>query len=138
MIVRHQFRRGAVLGAAYLATAIVVNALRRHDAVSAETVMRILGVQGGLSVIVLANEIPKRLVPLEDLNSDPKREQMLRRLGARVAFVGGLVLTLTYAFAPAASVRPLALWLSAPFAIVYMALLLRGEWVRRRHVQRDA
>lgn len=138
MIVRHQVRRGAILGVVYLVTALVVSELRRHDTVSAGTAMRIMGVLGGLIVIILANGLPKRLVPLEDLNCDPVREQMLRRFGARVALVGGLVLALVYAFAPAGTARPLALWLSAPFAIIYMALLLRGEWVRRRGVRRDA
>jgi hypothetical protein len=72
------------------------------------------------------------------LNCDPAREQMLRRLGALVALLGGLCFTLAYAFAPAASARTLAFSLASPFALVYMALLLRGEWVRHTGKRRGA
>ena len=139
MIVKHQVRAGLAIGAAGLATALVLHTLQRHDAISAETAMRILGGEAGLGAMILANRLPKRLVPLEDeLNCDPAREQMLRRLGARVALLGGLIMTLVYAFAPAAQVRTLLLLLSGPFFLVYTGLLLRGEWVRRRVVRHDA
>lgn len=132
MIVKHQIRRGLALGAVYLLTAMVVNELQRRDVVGTETVIRILGVLRGLIVIILANAIPKRLVPLADLYCEPVREQRLRRFAARVMLLGGLGYTLAYALAPMAIVHTLAIWLLEPPGLVFVGILIRCEWARRR------
>ncbi|MFP5391891.1 MAG: hypothetical protein ACLGI6_10155 [Gammaproteobacteria bacterium] len=132
MIVKHQVRRGLALGAAYLLAAIVANELQRRELVGAETVVRILGVLRGLIVVVLANALPKRLVPLEDLYCDPAREQRLRRFAARVMLLGGLGYMLAYVFAPIAMVHKVAFWLLEPPGLVFAAILIRCEWARRK------
>jgi thiosulfate reductase cytochrome b subunit len=132
MIVKHQVRRGLVLGAVYLVAAIVVNELQRRDVVGNETVIRILGVLRGLIVVILANAVPKRLVPLADLYCDPVREQRLRRFAARVMLLGGLGYTLAYVLAPMAIVHTLAIWLLEPPGLVFGGILVRGEWARRK------
>lgn len=138
MIVRHQIRRGLFLGAAYLLTAAAVHELRRLDVVGSDAAMRLMGILGGLIVFVLANEVPKRLVPLDRLYSDPVREQTLRRLAARVMVLGSLGCTLAYAFAPLAIAPTLATWLLGPAWLVFAGVLARCAWLRRRAKRSDA
>jgi hypothetical protein len=138
MIVKHQIRRGLFLGAAYLLAAVAVNELRRRDLVGADATTRLMGILGGLIVLVLANEIPKRLMPLERLHCDPVREQTLRRLAARVMVLGSLGCTLAYAFAPLAIAPTLAVWLLGPPYLVFAGILARCAWVRRRAKRSDA
>jgi hypothetical protein len=138
MIVRHQIRRGFLLGAAYVLTAVVVKALRLHDAVSAEAAMRLMGVLMGLIVVILANAVPKRLVPLARLYCDPAREQALRRFAARVMLLGGLGFALAYAFAPIAIAPKLAVWLLEPPALVFGGILIHSAWRRRKAMRGGA
>jgi hypothetical protein len=132
MIVRHQIRRGLALGAFYLVTAVVVHELRRRDFIGAEATIRMMGVLMGLIILVLANAVPKRLVPLARLHCDPVREQALRRFAARMAVLGALGYTLAYAFAPIAIVHKVAFWLLEPPCLVFAVILVRCAWARRR------
>jgi hypothetical protein len=137
MIVKHQIRRGLTLGAVYLVMAILVNELQRRGLVGSDAALRTLGVLRGLIVVILANAIPKRLVPLADLYCEPVREQKLRRFAARIALLGGLGYTLAYVFAPIAYASTLAICLLEPPGLVFVGILARCDWMRRRAMRSD-
>ncbi len=131
MIMNHPIRRSLLIAAIYLLTAVVLNELRQHHLVSAETVVRLMGMLMGSVVLVSANAIPKKLVPLARLSCDPGREQTLRRLGGRVLVLGGLGYTLSYALAPIAIASTLAICLLAPAVLVVAGIIARCAWRRR-------
>jgi len=132
MTLDHPIRRALLIAAMYLLAAVTLNELRRHHVVSAETVERLMGLLMGTVVIVSANAIPKRLVPLSRLSCDPAREQTLRRFGGRVLFLGGLGYTLAFALAPIAIAGSLAICLLAPAVVAVAGITARCAWMRRR------
>ncbi len=131
MILDHPIRRSLLIAAIYLLTAVLLNELRQRQVVSAETVVRLIGMLMGSVVLVSANAIPKRLVPLARLSCDPAREQTLRRFGGRVLVLGGLGYTLAYALAPIAIDSTLAICLLAPAVLVVAGITARCAWMRR-------
>ncbi|HEX8788703.1 MAG TPA: hypothetical protein VF793_21135 [Telluria sp.] len=131
MIMNQAIRRSLSLAALYLLTAVVLNALRQRDLVSAEAAERLMGVLLGSMVIVSANAIPKRLVPLARLSCDPGREQTLRRFAGRTMVLGGLGFTLAYVLAPIAIASTLAICLLAPAVLVVAGITTRCAWMRR-------
>lgn len=131
MKLHHLIYRVLPVAALYLLTSIVLSALRQHEMVSAETSIRLMGMMMGAVVLVTANVIPKRLVPLARLSCAPSREQTLRRFAAWTMVLGGLGFTLAYALAPIAIARTLAMCLLAPAAIVVVGIQARCAWMRR-------
>lgn len=131
MILNHPIRRSLLIAAIYLLTSVVLNELRQHQIVSAETVVRLMGILMGSVVLVSANAIPKRLVPLARLSCDPAREQTLRRLGGWALVLGGLGWTLAYALAPIAIASTLAICLLAPALLVVAGITSHCAWMRR-------
>ena len=130
MILHQPLRRSLSLAALYLLTAVVLNALRQHDVVSNETAVRLMGILRGSVVLVLANAIPKRLVPLARLSCDPAREQTLRRFSGQVMVLGGLGYTLAYALAPLAIASTLAICLLEPAGLVVAGIMAHCAWAR--------
>ena len=135
MISDHPIRRSLLIAAIYILTAVVLNELRERHVVSAETTVRLMGILIGLVVLVSANAIPKRLVPLASLSCDPTREQNLRRFSSWALVLGSLGFTLAYALAPIAIASTLAICLLAPAGLVVVAISVRCAW-RRRSVTR--
>ena len=131
MILHQPLRRSLSLAALYLLTAVALNGLRQRDVVSAETAARLMGILMGSVVLVWANAIPKRLVPLARLSCDPAREQTLRRFAGRVMVLGGLGYTLAYALAPIAIASKLATCILAPAVIVVAGIIVHCAWARR-------
>jgi hypothetical protein len=131
MILNHPIRRSLLIAAIYLLTAVVLNELRQRHVVGAETVVRLMGMLMGSVVLVSANAIPKRLVPLARQSCDPAREQTLRRFGGWALVLGGLGYTLAYALAPIAIASTLAIFLLAPAALVVAGITARCAWMRR-------
>jgi hypothetical protein len=131
MILHHPLRRSLLIAAIYLLTAVVLNELRQRQFVSAETVVRLMGMLMGSVVLVSANAIPKRLVPLARLSCAPAREQTLRRFAAWALVLGGLGYTLAFALAPVAIASTLAICLLAPAALVVAGISVRCVWMRR-------
>jgi hypothetical protein len=131
MILDHPIRRSLLIAAGYLLTAVVLNELRQRHVVSAETVQRLMGVLMGSVVLVTANAIPKRLMPLARLSCAPAREQALRRFGGWVLVLGGLGYTLAFALAPIAIASTLAICLLAPAVVAVAGITARCAWMRR-------
>jgi hypothetical protein len=131
MILHHQLRRLLLIAAIYLAASVVLNELRQHHVVSAEAAVRLMGMLAGSVVLVCANAVPKRLVPLARLSCAPAREQTLRRVIGWAGVLGGLGYTLAYALAPIAVAGTLAKCLLAPAALVMAAIMARCAWIRR-------
>jgi hypothetical protein len=138
MILHHPLRRSLLIAAIYLLTAVVLNELRQRQFVSAETVVRLMGMLMGSVVLVSANAIPKRLVPLARLSCAPAREQTLRRFAAWALVLGGLGYTLAFALAPVAIASTLAICLLAPAALVVAGISVRCVWMRRSARQSGA
>lgn len=130
MIQHHQLRRLLSIVTTYLVASVVLNVLRQHHVVSAETAVRLMGMLVGLVVLVCANAIPKQLVPLARLSCPPTREQTLRRICGWAGVLGGLGYTLAYALAPIASAGKLANALLAPAVAIVAAVAVRCAWVR--------
>jgi hypothetical protein len=130
MIMNHPIRRSLLIAAIYLSTAVVLSELRQHHVVSADLVVRLMGMLMGSVVLLSANAIPKRLIPLDRLSCDPGREQTLRRLGGRALVLGGLGYMLAYALAPSAIASTLAICLLAPAVLVVAGLIARCAWRR--------
>jgi hypothetical protein len=130
MIVHQRLRRAFLIAAIYLATSVVLNALRQHEFVSAGTVVRLMGMLMGLVVLVCANAIPKTLVPLARLSCDPAREQTLRRVVGWAGVLGGLAYTLAYALAPIAIAARLANSLLTPAVVVVAGIIAWCAWKR--------
>lgn len=124
----HSIRRSLLIAAVYLGTGFVLHALQQRHVVSAETVMRLMGMLMGLAILDSANAIPKRLVPLARPNCDPAREQALRRLGGWALVLGSLGFTLAYALAPIAIASTLAICLLAPAVLVVAGIIAHGAW----------
>jgi hypothetical protein len=131
MMPNHPIRRSLLIAAIYLLTSVVLNELRQHQIVSTETVVRLMGMLMGALVLVSANAIPKRLVPLAHLSCDPAREQTLRRLAGWALVLGGLGWTLAYALAPIAIASTLAICLLAPAFLLVAGITARCAWMRR-------
>jgi hypothetical protein len=131
MKLHHSIYRALLIAALYLLTAVVLNEFQQHHLVSAETAARLMGIMMGLLVLVSANAIPKRLVPLANLSCAPARDQTLRRIAAWTMVLGGLGFTLAYALAPITIARMLAMFLLAPAALVVVGLQARCAWRRR-------
>ena len=131
MTLAHPIRRALAIAALYLLAALMLTQLRLHQVISAEAVQRLMGVLMGAVVILSANLIPKRLVPLARLSCDPAREQTLRRFCGRVLVLGGLGYTLAFALAPIAIAATLAMCLLAPAAIAVAGVAARCAWLRR-------
>ena len=130
MIPNHPIRRALWIAAIYLLMSVVLHALRQGGLVSAGTVVRLTGMVAGIVVLVAANAIPKRLVPLARLSCDPAREQALRRLAGWALVLGGLGYTLAYALAPIAIAGKLANSLLAPAGIVVAGIMMYCVWMR--------
>ena len=130
MIPNHPIRRALWIAAIYLLMSVVLHALRQGGLVSAGTVVRLTGMVAGIVVLVSANAIPKRLVPLARLSCDPAREQALRRLAGWALVLGGLGYTLAYALAPIAIAGKLANSLLAPAGIVVAGIMMYCVWMR--------
>jgi hypothetical protein len=130
MILHHSLRRALTIAAIYLSTALVLNELRQRHLVGDEAVVRLMGMLMGAVVIVSANAIPKRLVPLARLSCAPAREQTLRRFCGWAGVLGGLGYTLAYALAPIAVAGKLAICLLAPAVLVVAGVIARCVWVR--------
>jgi len=131
MSMKQPIRRAVIIAALYLLTSVVLHALRQRQIVSDEAVMRLMGMLLGCVVVISANAIPKKLVPLADLSCDPGREQTLRRFGGRVLVLGGLGYTLAFALAPIAIANTLAIGLLAPAILVVAGITARCAWRRR-------
>jgi len=131
MIPRHPLRRALLIAAIYLLTSLALNELRQHHIIGAETAVRLMGMLMGLVVLVSANAIPKKLVPLARLSCDPASEQTLRRLGGWTLVLGGLGYTLAYALAPIAIASALATCLLAPAVLVVVGIMAYCAWMRR-------
>jgi hypothetical protein len=131
MNLHHPIRRSLLIAALYLLTSVVLAALRQHQVVSAETSVRLMGIMMGSVLLVSANAIPKRLVPLARLSCAPAREQTHRRFAAWTMVLGGLGFTLAYALAPIAIASTLAICLLAPAALVVAGITARCAWTRR-------
>lgn len=131
MILDHPIRRSLLIAAIYLLTAVVLNEFRQRHFVSAEAVVRLMGMLMGSVVLVSANAIPKRLVPLARLSCDPVREQTLRRFCGLALVLGGLGYTLAYALAPIAIASTLAICVLAPAVLVVAGITARCAWTRR-------
>lgn len=131
MILDHPIRRSLLIASIYLLTAVVLNELRLRHVVSAETTVRLMGMLMGAVVLVSANAIPKRLMPLASLPCDPAREQTFRRFAAWALVLGGLGFTLAYALAPIAIASTLAICLLAPAFLVVVGISARCVWMRR-------
>ena len=128
MIMNHPIRRALLIAAVYLSAAVVLSELRQHHVVSADTVVRLMGMLMGSVVLLSANVIPKKLIPLERLSCDPGREQTVRRLGGWALVLGGLGYTLAYALAPIAIASTLAICLLAPAVLVVAGIIARCAW----------
>lgn len=131
MIMNHPIRRSLLIAAIYLLTAVVLNKLRQHHVVSAEMVVRMMGVLMGSVVLISANTIPKRLLPLARLSCDPGREQNLRRLSGWALVLGGLGYALAYALAPITVASTVAICLLAPAVLVVAGIIARCALGRR-------
>ncbi|MET0322004.1 MAG: hypothetical protein ABW069_14895 [Duganella sp.] len=123
----HPIRRSLLIAAIYLLMAVVLNKLRQHHVVSAEMVVRMMGVLMGSVVLISANTIPKRLLPLARLSCDPGREQNLRRLSGWALVLGGLA----YALAPITVASTVAICLLAPAVLVVAGIIARCALGRR-------
>jgi hypothetical protein len=124
-MMKHPIPRALTLAAACIVTAVMLSELRQHDMVSAGTAQRLMGMLFGAVVLVTANAMPKRLVPLARLSCDPAREQTLRRFAGRALVLGGLGYTLAYALAPVAIASNLAICLLAPAVLVVAGIMAR-------------
>jgi hypothetical protein len=131
MTLDRPIRRSLSSAALYLLTAVMLDELRRHQVVSAETVERLMGMLMGTVAIVSANALPKRLVPLARMSCDPARDQTLRRLAGRVLVLCGLGYTFAFALAPIAIASTLAICLLAPAVVVVAGITARCAWMRR-------
>ena len=131
MILDHPIRRALSVAALYLLTALILDQLRLHQVIGAEAVQRLMGLLMGTVVILSANLIPKRLVPLARLSCDPAREQALRRVCGRVLVLGGLGYTLAFVLAPIQVAPVLAICLLAPAVVVVAGISARCAWNRR-------
>ncbi len=131
MIMNHPIRRSLLIAAIYLLTAVVLNEFRQRHVVSAETVVRLMGMMMGSVVLVSANAIPKSLVPLARLSCDPIREQAFRRFGGWALVLGGLGYTLVYALVPITIASTLAICLLAPAVLVVAGITAHCVWMRR-------
>lgn len=130
MTLHQPLRRLLPIAALLLLTSVVLNELLQLDAVSAETAVRLMGLMRGSIVLVLANALPKRLVPLARLSCDPARDQTLRRLSGQVMVLGGLGYTLAYALAPIEIAGTLAICLLMPASLIFAGIMARCAWAR--------
>ena len=130
MILNHPIRRALLVAAIYLSAAVMLNEFRQYHIVSAETALRLLGMLFGSVVIVSANAIPKRLMPLARLSCDPAREQTRRRFGGWALVLGGMGYTLAYALAPIAIASTLAICLLVPAVLIVGGITARCVWTR--------
>jgi hypothetical protein len=123
--------RSLLVAGMYVLTAVVLTALRQHGVLDAAATERTMGMLMGLVVLVSANLIPKRLVPLARVTCDPAREQALRRFVGWALVLGGLGYTLAYALAPIEIASTLAISLLAPVALVVAGVKANCAWRRR-------
>jgi hypothetical protein len=119
----------ALLGTAlYLLLALAIQKLGPY-CFSAETVTRLGGMWIAVPAIVMANALPKKLIPLDRLAGDPAQAQALRRFVARALVLGGIGFMLAYALAPLAIANSLA---TSLLAIAVIVTGLRVMWSARR------
>jgi hypothetical protein len=119
----------ALLGAAlYLLVAFAIQKLGPR-CFSAETVARLGGMWIAVPAVLLANALPKKLVPLDRIAGDPAHAQALRRFVARALVLGGVGFMLAYALAPIAAANAMA---TSLLAIAVIAVGVRIMWSGRR------
>jgi hypothetical protein len=94
-----------------------------------ETVARLGGMWIAVPAIVIANALPKKLVPLDRIAGDPAQAQALRRFVARALVLGGVGFMLAYALAPMAVANSMA---TSLLAIAVIVVGLRIMWSARR------
>ncbi|MGZ3181497.1 MAG: hypothetical protein ACXU8N_03565 [Telluria sp.] len=132
MILDHPMRRSLLIAAAYLLAGVVLRELGQLRLVSADAGVRMMGLLMGSVVLVTANAIPKKLVPLARLSCDPVREQALRRFGGWALVLGSLGYTLAYALAPIEIAGTLAISMLAPAVLLVAGASAYCAWTRRR------
>ena len=118
----------ALLGAAlYLLVALAIKKLG-PSVFSPETVTRLGGLWIAVPAIVIANAVPKKLVPLDRMGNNPAEAEALRRFVARALVLGGIGFMLAYALAPLAIANSMA---ASLMAISLIVVGLRIMWSAR-------
>jgi len=130
MMTKHQIRTLAWVGAVLFLTSALMDALLRRHMVDADTVVRVMGVVKGLIIIACANQVPKRLPPLESLYCDPAHDLAYRRILGWLGIATGVVFTLAFVFAPVADLRTIAICVLLPILFVAAGLMARVVWAR--------
>jgi len=130
MMTKHQIRTLAWVGAVLFLTSALMHALLRRHMVGADTVVRVMGVVQGLIIIACANQVPKRLPPLERLYCNPAHDLAYRRFLGWLGLATGVVFTLAFLFAPIAATRTIAICVLLPVFFVSVAMVARVAWAR--------
>ncbi|GAA5018647.1 hypothetical protein GCM10025794_06270 [Massilia kyonggiensis] len=98
--------------------------------VSAETVARLMGMLQGIIVMICANDVPKRLPPVERLYCDPAHDLAYRRSIGWMLVVAGFGFTLAFAFAPLPIARHVAIGILALPVFVVVCMMAYVVWRR--------
>jgi len=130
MITKFQIRRLLSIAAVLFLASALLNALLQRHMVGADTVTRLMGVLKGIILMVCANEVPKRLPPLERLYCHPARDLAYRRIIGWLAVAAGLAFTLGYAFAPLPIARNIGIGVLLLVLVVVACMMACVVWTR--------
>jgi hypothetical protein len=130
MITKFQIRRLLSVAAILFLASALLKALLQHQMVSAETVARLMGMLQGIIVMVCANDVPKRLPPLERLYCDPAHDLAYRRFIGWMLVAAGFGFTLAFALAPLPIARHIAICVLGLPLLVVACMMAYVVWRR--------
>jgi hydrogenase-4 membrane subunit HyfE len=133
MITKFQIRRLLSVAAIFFLASALLNALLQRQMVSAETAARLMGMLQGIIVIVCANDVPKRLPPLERLYCNPAHDLAYRRFIGWMSVAAGLGFTLAFALAPLPIARHVGICILVLPLLVVACMMARVVWTRYRN-----
>jgi hypothetical protein len=125
---RRAIKRELIGGGLFIAFAATLELLSPRF-FSDELARRLLGIGMGAIVFVYANALPKTLIPLDRLRTDPAAEQATRRFTGWTIALGGAAYAIAWIVAPLEIAPPIAM---IPLASAVLLVFLRCRWTRTR------